>query len=197
MKPTEKRIFEDSLIIFDFFVNKVKFKAENIIIFGRSIGTGPASYLASKRENFMLVLFSPFSNFKKLVHDKVNFLNIFVSNRFENDKHIKNVRSPIFILHGKIDKIINFSHSQHLFALCKNKLKILKTPERMTHNNFNLNTDLLIPLKKFVKNIKQDNLKKETEINNFLSKKKESIKDKKKPLLFLISTIKHKTKNIK
>ena len=65
----------------------------------------------------------------------------------------------------------------------------------MTHNNFNLNTDLLIPLKKFVKKIKEEKLKKEKEINNFLSKQTVSIEDKERPLFFLIETIKHKTKN--
>lgn len=140
--------------------------------------------MSSKRENFLLVLFSPFCNFKKLVYDKAYFLNIFVDNRFQNDEHIKFVRSPVFILHGKKDNIINYSHSQHLFALCQNKIKLLKTPEIMTHNNFNLNTDLLIPLKKFVKKIKEEKLKKEKEINNFLSKQTVSIEDKERPLFF-------------
>ena len=54
----------------------------------------------------------------------------------------------------------------------------------MTHNNFNLNTDLLIPLKKFVKKIKEEKLKKEKEINNFLSKQTVSIEDKERPLFF-------------
>lgn len=39
-------------------------KPKNIIIMGRSIGTGPATYLASKREVGLLVLISPFSSIK-------------------------------------------------------------------------------------------------------------------------------------
>ena len=46
-KPSEKIFFEDSLLVYDYCVNKLKFKPENIIIFGRSIGSGISTYLAS------------------------------------------------------------------------------------------------------------------------------------------------------
>lgn len=38
---------EDALIVYDFLVNKMNFRYDDIIIFGRSIGSGPATYLAS------------------------------------------------------------------------------------------------------------------------------------------------------
>ncbi len=100
-KPSEERIFEDSLTVFDFFVDVMKFQPENIIIFGRSIGTCPACYLASSRNSFILVLISPFLTFKKLVYDKIKFLNFLVQERFENEKFMENIKSPLFILHGK------------------------------------------------------------------------------------------------
>jgi hypothetical protein len=65
----------------------------------------------------------------------------------------------------------------------------------MTHNDFNLGEDLIEPLKKFIKKVISENKRKKEELEVFLSKE-HTKNDKKKPLLFLIETIKHKAKNI-
>lgn len=100
-EPSEKRIFEDALSVFDFCVEILNFDPEEIIVFGRSIGTAPACFLGSQRKFFLLVLFSPFWSLRNLVFDKVNFLNVFVKNRFRNFKYLKDFRGRLFILHGK------------------------------------------------------------------------------------------------
>lgn len=41
-------IEEDAEYVFDFFTSHMKFKTQNIILLGRSLGTGPATYIASK-----------------------------------------------------------------------------------------------------------------------------------------------------
>lgn len=57
--------------MYDFIVNYLKFEEKNIIVFGRSIGSGPASYLASQREPAVLVLMSAFTSFRGIVKDLV------------------------------------------------------------------------------------------------------------------------------
>ena len=49
--------------------------------------------------------------------------------------------------------MIKVEHSYKLFEAVKNDNKVIVNPPNMTHNDFNLDTDLLVPLKKFVKNI--------------------------------------------
>lgn len=53
----EKSIKEDSLIIFDYLVEKLKIPNKQILVLGRSIGGGPATFLASERKIGGLILF--------------------------------------------------------------------------------------------------------------------------------------------
>jgi len=77
------------LIVFDFLRNKVGFKAKNIFIFGRSIGTGPATYLAGKRNPGLLILLSPFTSIKKVAKEMFgDFPGSLVSTHFDNYKMI-------------------------------------------------------------------------------------------------------------
>lgn len=62
MEPTEETIMKDIDITMNFITNSLKFEENNIIVFGRSIGTGPATYMAYKYNVFMLCLFSPYEN---------------------------------------------------------------------------------------------------------------------------------------
>lgn len=145
-------MLEDSVIVFDFLVETLNFLPENIFIFGRSIGTGPATFLASQRKKCkMLILFSPFTNLKAIVKDYVSILSVFVRDRFPNIEHIKKIKSPIFILHGKKDKIIKVEHSIQLHKEAQTKYKHLVIREDMTHNQYRLYDDLIIPLCQFLK----------------------------------------------
>lgn len=156
---SEVQMLEDSLIFYDFLVNELNFHPENIIIFGRSIGTGPATYLASKRISVkMLLLFSPFTRLKEIVKDYFSILSFLVKDRFPNIEHIKNVVCPLLIIHGKKDKIIKWQHSQQLLSEAASKIKKINNPVNMTHNEYKLYDDLIIPAYKFLKIIEKNRI---------------------------------------
>lgn len=46
-EPSEKQIFDDALWVYDFITTEYGFGEKDIIIFGRSIGSGPATWVAS------------------------------------------------------------------------------------------------------------------------------------------------------
>lgn len=99
-KISESRILKDTEDVFNFAVKVLKFDSKNIIIFGRSIGSGPATYLASRKQALCLVLFSPFLSIKDVAYDKVGILSFFKKQIFENKKHIQKVEIPILFIHG-------------------------------------------------------------------------------------------------
>lgn len=82
-----------------------------------------------------------------------------IPDSFNNLKYIKNVRCPIFLLHGRSDNMVSYNHSEELFG----KLKImvdaanckveLVCPRGMTHTGFDLEYDLLEPLQRFFQKI--------------------------------------------
>ena len=62
--PDETSIFDDGLNVYDYITKKLGWPEKDIIIFGRSIGSGPATHIASLRQPGMLVLMSGFTCIK-------------------------------------------------------------------------------------------------------------------------------------
>jgi len=48
--PSEETIYADSLAIYTFATAVMKFEPDDMIVIGRSLGSGPATYLASQRK---------------------------------------------------------------------------------------------------------------------------------------------------
>lgn len=61
-EPTEERILEDATMIYDYLVTVVGLREKDIILFGRSMGSGPSSHLASIRKPHALILMSAYTS---------------------------------------------------------------------------------------------------------------------------------------
>ena len=59
--------------MYNYLTKRIGYEEKNIIIFGRSIGSGPATYLSSNHHPGCLVLMSPFTSLKDAVRDFVKF----------------------------------------------------------------------------------------------------------------------------
>lgn len=124
-KPNSDLIQEDSIAVYDYLVKKVGFKEKNIMVLGRSIGSGPASYLASQRNPGALIMMSSFTSLRSVVKDHVGGLQKILKERFNNHENIKKVKCPCFFIHGLQDKLISYQHSQKLHGN-KTFINILK-----------------------------------------------------------------------
>lgn len=111
-KPSERHAYEDEDAAYNFLIQSMGVQPDRIIVFGRSVGSGPACDLASRRTIAGLVLQSPFiSAFR--VMTKVAILPF---DKFNNLHKIKSVHYPVLIIHGTADSVINISHGRELFA---------------------------------------------------------------------------------
>jgi len=96
------KIVEDAETVYRFFTKVVKWKESDIILCGRSIGSGPACHLASKFNPASLVLISPHTSIRGVVKDFFMgaLTQYIVAERFKNLEAIAKVTCPTFILHG-------------------------------------------------------------------------------------------------
>lgn len=103
-QPDENQIKEDAVIVYEYLTKNIGLKESDVIVFGRSMGSGPSTYLSSLFEPYCLLLMSPFSCIKdvaKTLLGKLSFLLIpLVYERFRNIDTIKQAKCPVFILHG-------------------------------------------------------------------------------------------------
>lgn len=102
-KPSEQQIKEDAEIVYDYLTKCVGIKESDIILFGRSMGSGPTSYLSSIRKPHSLLLMSPYTSIKEAARSMlgwVSFLSAIVYEKFRNIDMIKKAQCPVFFLHG-------------------------------------------------------------------------------------------------
>src|SRR5215467_8165428 len=59
-KPSEKAAYQDEAAAYDYLAVNLGTPPDRIVIFGRSVGTGPATYIAARRPAAGLILRSPF-----------------------------------------------------------------------------------------------------------------------------------------
>jgi fermentation-respiration switch protein FrsA (DUF1100 family) len=113
---TEKGLYEDAETAFQFLLNEKGFRTDEIIIYGRSIGTGVAVELASRHAVRGLILEAPYTSLKKLANEKMPFLlpSLFLRFHFDNIGKINAVKSPVLFIHGARDTLIPPSHTNKL-----------------------------------------------------------------------------------
>ncbi|MBU2972997.1 alpha/beta hydrolase [Zobellia sp. B3R18] len=115
-KVSEPALYKDAQLFYDYA--KQRYQEKEIILYGRSFGTGIATWLASENEPEKLVLESPFYSAVALGKHRFPFLPIdWLSNfRFPSNEYIKQVECPIYIFHGKEDNVIPYESAEKLFA---------------------------------------------------------------------------------
>ena len=151
------RIIEDGINVYDYLTTKLGCKEENIIVFGRSIGTGPAIHIAAFKNPGALVSMSGYTSIKTVVRQLFGkFFQYIVKERFFNVDLIKYVTCPVFIMHGLKDTLIPYTESQELFKSCKDIPCYLHLPPDMTHTIFDVVNDFTIPLKNFLANFNKE-----------------------------------------
>ena len=72
-KANSEVIKKDAQTVYQYVTSKLGFQEENVIVMGRSIGTGVALELLQKVKPGALVLISPFSSVKSLAREFAGF----------------------------------------------------------------------------------------------------------------------------
>jgi fermentation-respiration switch protein FrsA (DUF1100 family) len=115
---TEAHVLEDGLAAYDW----LKPKGFPIVIWGRSLGSGPATYVASLREADALFLETPFKSAVSVAAERYPFLpvGLVMSDQYPVDTWIAGVTEPVYVVHGTADATIPVHHAEQLYALAPN-----------------------------------------------------------------------------
>jgi pimeloyl-ACP methyl ester carboxylesterase len=125
---SEKQLFSDAQAAYDFL--KKHYAESQIVIWGYSIGTGMASYLAANNHPQQLVLLAPYTSVTDLKNARAPFLPDFLLKYpLCSLDCLKNVDYPVTLLHGEYDEVIPFSCSERLQALNPKLFKLVKIPD--------------------------------------------------------------------
>ena len=133
-RRSEANIYNDMQNIYKWVHER--YPEQQIVIYGRSLGSGFAARIASWNSPKMLILDSPYFSFYHQVSMYCFWLPIRWLLRYQvrTDQFVKKIKCPIFILHGIKDRLIPFSQSEKLVAVAS-KCTVLYPISRAGHNN--------------------------------------------------------------
>ncbi len=110
--PTQAGLFEDALSLFDAIVGR----HESVSVIGRSLGSGVATYLASRRPVARLVLVTPFDSGLALAQRfyPVYPMSLMLKDQYPSDSYAPKVRADVLLLAGEHDNLVPTVHTQRL-----------------------------------------------------------------------------------
>jgi len=151
-KPTEEGLYEDAKSAIR-WLNSKGIKENNIILYGESLGTGIVTEIAQYRNFAGIILESPFTSMIDAGKDKYPFLPIklLLKDKYESNKKMKNINSPILVMHGKVDNLVPFHMGKKIFELA-NEPKYSYFSENDNHM-MEYNEKLLKALKDFINSL--------------------------------------------
>ena len=108
----------------------------HIIVYGRSMGSGFATRVASDNNPRYLILDAPYYSFIKVVERFLPILPVRIVLRYHlrADRWIPYVKCHTYILHGTRDRLIPIRHSERLQKINPRKITLIRI-EGGGHNN--------------------------------------------------------------
>jgi pimeloyl-ACP methyl ester carboxylesterase len=125
-KRSEKEMLDDMQFVYDVLAKQ--YHEHHIIVYGRSLGSGFATKVASENKPRYLILDSPYYNFQKVVERFLPILPIRYVLRYHlrTDKWIRHVNCHTYIIHGTKDRLIPIRHSEALQKLNPGKITLIR-----------------------------------------------------------------------
>ena len=133
--PSESGLYLDAMAAWRYLIDEKDFAANDVVIFGRSLGGAVAANLASKVESRGLILESTFSSARDFAHAVMPVISRMVLMRFglNTAEAVQQVHSPVLVLHSPDDDLIPFELGERVFELANEPKHFVKL--RGDHNN--------------------------------------------------------------
>lgn len=134
-KVTEKGTYRDAEAAWKYLTETRNIAADQIIIFGRSLGASIAAWLASRHTPAALIVESSFSSVPSMAKRIYPFLPVhwLASFKYDTSRYIANIACPVLVAHSKNDEIIPFAEGLQVFEAAPEAKQFLEM--RGGHND--------------------------------------------------------------
>jgi len=131
---TEDRLYSDADVVYRMAAGQIS--SDSILIYGKSLGTGIAAELASRRNCKRLILETPYYSIPELAwfHFPLFPVKRMLRYDFPTYARLPQVQAPVTIFQGTRDRIVPYRHAQKLVPLLKSKDEFV-TIKKGAHNN--------------------------------------------------------------
>lgn len=111
--PSEPAIYAATNAAARYLQDELHVPLARTILYGRSLGGGPAVELAANERVAGLVLQSAFMS----AYRTMTLWRLLLFDKFENLRKLPRVTCPVLVMHGRADEVVSFAHGEALFAV--------------------------------------------------------------------------------
>ena len=145
---SEDQFNQDLQIAYDEM--KSRYSEDKIVVLGYSVGTGPATKIASTNKPKLLILQAPYYSMTDMMKRTYPIIPTFILKyKFETNEYIKDCKMPIVIFHGNQDEVIYYNSSTKLKEVLK-KADTLITLDQQGHNEMTDNPEYQKEIRKIL-----------------------------------------------
>jgi uncharacterized protein len=136
-RPSEAALYADALAVLDDV--RQRYQPQQTYLFGRSLGSGVACFVAAAREVDGLVLLTPFDSVENLARRHYPWLpvTLLLKHRFAAIEFLPRITCPVLVVYGGQDQVVPPRHSENLIRNIVGEKEVLFLP-RADHGNIDL-----------------------------------------------------------
>ncbi len=134
-RTTERGTYRDADAAWRYLTEDRGKVANDIVLFGRSLGASVASRLAGQHQPLALIVESSFTSVPDVARDLYPWLPVRWLSRLSHATrdYVRDVRCPVLVIHSRDDEIIPFKHGEAIFESANEPRTLLAI--RGTHND--------------------------------------------------------------
>ena len=151
-RPSEQALCADAEMVLDALTRRPDVDAAaRIVLVGRSLGTGVATYIAARRPVRAVVLISPYDSMVALAGHHYPFLPVrwLLRHRFDSIERAPGIKTPLLAIAGERDEIIPSASSRRLYEAWGGPKNWVVIPEA-NHNDLGRQRAFWAPIRAFL-----------------------------------------------
>jgi uncharacterized protein len=148
--PSQETFYKDSISLYDKIVSK-GYKEEDLIIYGYSIGSASAVYLASQKpKSKAIIIESGCSSVEDVAKQAYAFVpvSLLLKDKFPSDKYVKDVSQPKLHIHGNSDIVVPIKFGKRLYNAGIGNKEFVEIDDGTHYNLHNLGS--IKTIKRFI-----------------------------------------------
>ncbi|MCF8030121.1 MAG: alpha/beta hydrolase [Desulfohalobiaceae bacterium] len=127
--PSEEGTYRDAEAVWEHLRAERDFSARDIVIWGKSLGGGPAAYLATRHPDCRtLVLESTFTSVPEVAQRLIPFLpaSRIIHHEYPVARYVRQIGCPVLVMHSPQDETIPYSLGREIYALAPEPKRFLE-----------------------------------------------------------------------
>jgi len=126
--PHERALYDDALALHDWLAARPDVDPGRIAAWGNSLGTGVATWLASRRTLDAVILSSPYDSIAALARHHLPALAFLLTQPYDSIGRAPSIRTPMLAIAGLRDTIVPPEHGERLVAAWGGPVRVLRLP---------------------------------------------------------------------